>query len=81
VTGGKQRAGAGQDDHPDLVVAFRFEEGVTELNQETSILGVSGLNPVEGDAGDLAVIQGLVVDVLSGHDSTSSSQTGRGLGV
>ena len=42
VTGGEQRAGAGEDDHPDLVVALRLQEGVAELDQQAPVLGVPG---------------------------------------
>ena len=70
---GKHRTRARQDHHPDLIVGLGRSERLAELHQEAPILGVAGVDPVEGDPGDPALVQGLVLDVLFSHGWSSLS--------
>src|SRR5205085_7214049 len=67
VTRGEQRSRAGEDHHAHLVVGLRLLEGFAQFNQKPPVLGVAGVDPVQCDADDPTVVEGLVVDEVPGH--------------
>ena len=65
--------GAGEDHHANLVVGFRLQEGLVELDEQPPVLGVARLGPVELDPDDRALVDRLVVDEPEvGHDALLS---------
>ena len=64
VSRGEHRAHPTEDHHPYLVVLFGPHEGVVEVDQKPTVLGVAGLGPVEEDPHDLATVELLVGDEL-----------------
>ena len=64
VPGGEHRTRPAQDDDAHLVVRLGLQEGVVELDEETPVLRVAGIGPVEHDARDAPRIERLVEHVL-----------------
>ena len=58
--GGEHRPGAAEDDDADLVVRLRLQEGVVQLDEQSPVLRVPRVGPVEHDAGDPARVERLV---------------------
>src|SRR5271168_1935971 len=62
----ENRPGGCQDHDAHGVVGLGCGERVVELNQQATVLGVSSLRPIEGDARDRSFIECLV-----GHEAVS----------
>ena len=64
MAGREHGAGAAEDDDAHGVVGLGAQERVVEFDEHPPVLGVARVGPVEHDAGDLAVVDGLVVTNL-----------------
>ncbi len=64
MPGGEDRAVSGEDHHAHVVVGLGAQERVGEFDEEPTVLGIAVLDAVENDAGDGALVVGLVLQVL-----------------